>query len=92
MDHVTDGHLPETHQLLKDDVYGLYPFAKVALHPNLAFPWDNVSSAQPKDELHFDVHFVGKWGPERSDDLSRDSSLGAGAGNPPPAALPGSRV
>lgn len=66
----------------------MHPFAKVVLHSNLAFPWNNVSSAQPEDELHFDVHFVGKWGPERS----RDSSLGAGAGNPPPAALPGSRV
>lgn len=80
MDHATDSRLPETHQLLKDD-----------LHSNLAFPWNNVSSAQPKDKLHFDVHFAGKWGPERSHDLSRDS-LGAGAGNPPPAALPGSGV
>lgn len=49
-----------------------------------------MSSAQPRGELHFDVHFVGKWGPERSDDLSRDPSLGAG--NPPLAALPGSGV
>lgn len=51
-----------------------------------------MSSAQPRGELHSGVHFVRKQGPERSDGLSRDSSLIDGAGNPPPAAPPESRI
>lgn len=35
-----------------------------------------MSSAQPKGELHFDVHFADKeTGPARLGDLSRDSVL-----------------
>lgn len=43
---------------------------------DVAFTRNNVSSVQPKGELHFDVHFADKeMGPERSGDLSRDSAL-----------------